>query len=111
MQMVIHGVQVHGVDIDSRTGCAHYRSELDIIAIKFKCCGAYYPCYDCHEAEASHPARVWQRFEFGEKAVLCGACGQELTIDQYLQCGAVCPACQSGFNPGCKYHYHLYFAT
>jgi uncharacterized CHY-type Zn-finger protein len=91
------------------TGCAHYRSGLDIIAIKFKCCQTYYSCYHCHEAEAGHPPQVWKRGEFDEKAILCGACGEELTIDQYLQCGAVCPTCNSSFNSGCRHHYHLYF--
>ena len=55
--------------------------------------------------------QVWQHGEFGEQAILCGACGNELTIRQYLACGAVCPACQAPFNPGCQHHYHLYFAT
>jgi uncharacterized CHY-type Zn-finger protein len=110
-RMIIHGVQVRGIEIDLHTGCAHYRSGLDIIAIKFKCCQTYYSCYRCHEAEAGHPAQVWKRGEFDEKAILCGACGEELTIDQYLQCGAVCPACKSSFNPGCSHHYHLYFET
>jgi uncharacterized CHY-type Zn-finger protein len=110
MERVIHGIPVHGVEIDARSGCAHYRSPLDLIAIKFKCCQTYYACSQCHEQQASHPAQVWSRAEFGEHALLCGACGGELTIAAYLQCGAVCPRCCAGFNPGCRYHYHLYFA-
>jgi uncharacterized CHY-type Zn-finger protein len=32
-----------------------------------------------------------------------------LSIGQYLNCQAVCPACGAGFNPRCELHYHLYF--
>ena len=86
-----------------------YRSELDIIAVKFSCCLIYYSCFYCHEREAGHPARIWPRAEFDKKAVLCGACGTELTILQYLNCQAVCPACRARFNPRCALHHHLYF--
>jgi uncharacterized CHY-type Zn-finger protein len=85
------GIPVRGVEIDSRTGCAHYRSGLDIVAIKFSCCQSYYACFYCHQAEAGHPARIWRRAQFNEKAVLCGACGAELAIHQYLHCQVVCP--------------------
>ena len=74
--ILIHGIPVRGVNVDSHTGCAHYRSRLDIIAIKFKCCHTYYACYYCHEAEAGHPAQVWKSHEFDKKAILCGACGK-----------------------------------
>src|SRR5467141_5383972 len=96
--MSIHGIPVYGVAIEAHTRCAHYHSELDRIAIKFKCCQAYYACYQCHEAAADHAAQVWPRREFTEQAILCGACGEALTIAQYLQCHAVCPACQARFN-------------
>ncbi len=102
-------VKVNGVDVDERTGCAHYRSALDIIAIRFSCCGEYYACYACHEAAAGHPARRWKAEELDERAILCGACGAELTIQEYLGCGSVCPRCGSGFNPNCARHYPLYF--
>ena len=39
MIRLIHGEEVHGVDVDPETRCAHWRSPLDIIAIQFKCCG------------------------------------------------------------------------
>jgi uncharacterized CHY-type Zn-finger protein len=42
-------------------------------------------------------------------ALLCGACGAELTIREYLNYQAVCPACRARFNPRCELHYHLYF--
>ena len=100
---------VRGIDLDSETRCAHWRTPLDIIAIKMKCCGIYYACKDCHDALADHPAQVWPQSEWNQKAVLCGACKAELRIRDYLECENVCPACGARFNPGCRYHYHYYF--
>ncbi|HJU27671.1 MAG TPA: hypothetical protein VJ718_00785, partial [Candidatus Binataceae bacterium] len=68
-------------------------------------------CFYCHGAKAGHEVRVWSRAHFDEKAILCGACGSELTIREYLDCGAVCPKCAAGFNPRCESHYPLYFET
>ena len=42
-------------------------------------------------------------------AVLCGACGTQLTVRQYLACDNRCPACAAPFNPGCRLHYRFYF--
>ena len=100
---------VRGIDLDSETRCAHWRTPLDIIAIRMKCCGIYYACKDCHDALADHPPQVWPRNMWGERAVLCGACKTELRIREYLECGNVCPACGAHFNPGCRSHYHYYF--
>jgi uncharacterized CHY-type Zn-finger protein len=111
VQHTISGIPVRGIDMDARTGCVHYRSELDIIAVKFNCCQMYYSCFRCHELEADHPARIWPQAQFDAKAVLGGACGAELTIREYLDCHAVCPACRARFNPRCELHYHLYFET
>jgi uncharacterized CHY-type Zn-finger protein len=101
--------EVRGVDLDAQTRCAHYHSQRDIIAIKMKCCGVYYACKDCHEALAGHALEVWPYNERDRQAVLCGSCGSELSITQYLECGNRCPACQAEFNPGCRNHYHFYF--
>ena len=95
--------------IDSQTRCRHYHGPTDVIAIKFKCCGTYYSCYYCHEEEAGHPPERWGSDERKEKAVLCGGCGTELTIEAYLGCGYRCPACGIAFNPRCEAHYPLYF--
>lgn len=111
MGLAISGIPVRGIEIDARTGCTHYRSELDIIAIKFDCCLTYYSCVHCHELEAGHPARIWPQAEFDEKAVLWGGCGTELTIGQYLNCQAVCTVCRTRFNPRCALHHHFYFET
>ena len=40
---------VFGRDLDPQTRCAHWHSPLDIIAIKMKCCGAYWACRECHD--------------------------------------------------------------
>ncbi|MRG60337.1 hypothetical protein GE115_10730 [Agromyces sp. CFH 90414] len=100
--------RVLGPTVDDQTRCVHYRTELDIVAIRFACCGEYYPCHRCHAAEAGHPAAQWPLDRRGERAVLCGACGTELTIDEYLAT-EVCTACSAPFNPGCALHAHLYF--
>jgi uncharacterized CHY-type Zn-finger protein len=100
---------VLGVDLDPETRCAHYRSSLDIIAIKTKCCGVYYACKDCHEALANHSLDVWPASDWDQTAVLCGVCGSELSVVEYMECGNECPSCKAKFNPGCRNHYHFYF--
>ena len=104
-----HSFPVKGIDVDDETRCAHYHSEIDRIAIKFFCCGIYYPCFECHQAAGCGQPNVWPKEKFNEKAVLCGACGHELKIQEYLDCASSCPACQARFNPGCSLHKHLYF--
>jgi uncharacterized CHY-type Zn-finger protein len=99
---------VLGPVVDDETRCIHYRSPLDIVAMRFACCGEYYPCHLCHEGTAGHPARQWPVSARGERAVLCGVCGHELTIAEYLQADS-CPVCDAAFNPGCRLHTHLYF--
>ena len=106
---VVHGCEVYGVEVEDETRCAHWHSPLDIIAIKFKCCGRWYPCFDCHAEVAGHQPSVWPREEFAEKAILCGACGHQLSINEYLAGDNACPECAAAFNPGCAKHYHLYF--
>jgi uncharacterized CHY-type Zn-finger protein len=103
--------QVKGQTVDNQTRCVHYHSDLDIIAIKFRCCNGYYPCFTCHEAEAGHPSQVWRKSEFDTMAILCGVCKQGLTIKRYMESKATCPNCQAAFNPSCQNHYHLYFNT
>ena len=101
--------RVLGVNLDSQTRCEHYHGPTDIIAIKMKCCGVYYACKDCHEALANHGIEVWPEEAGNQEAILCGACGIELTIRQYVECESRCPACSAGFNPGCRNHFHFYF--
>ena len=100
---------VHGLELDPETRCAHWRSALDIVAIKMKCCGLYYACRDCHDALAAHPIQRWPESEWGAKAILCGACGGELSIREYLGCNDACPFCRAAFNPGCRLHRRFYF--
>lgn len=102
--------RVLGVELDPSTRCVHYHGELDIIAIKLRCCGEFYACKECHDALADHGVLPWPRDEYGTRAVLCGACGTELTISEYLASGYHCPACGAGFNPRCSAHHHFYFA-
>lgn len=110
MIQIVHGEHVHGIGLDPQTRCRHYSSELDIIAIKFKCCGHWFPCFECHETMTDHDTIVWPLKERNELAVLCGSCGYQLSISEYLDGGSHCPDCSSPFNPGCAKHYYLYFA-
>ena len=105
----ISGITVFGKSVDNQTRCVHWHSQLDIIALKFKCCDKYYPCFSCHEEEADHDHQVWPKSEFDQKAILCGACGHELSIKDYMASDNTCPNCEASFNPGCSNHYHLYF--
>jgi uncharacterized CHY-type Zn-finger protein len=107
----IEGVRVFGKSVDHQTRCIHWHSALDVIAIKFKCCGKYYPCFSCHEEEADHDHQVWPTSEFDQKAILCGVCGHELGILEYMEANNTCPKCEASFNPSCSKHYHLYFET
>jgi uncharacterized CHY-type Zn-finger protein len=100
--------QVSGIDVDAYTRCTHYRTPLDIVAIKMKC-GLYYACKECHSALAEHEIEVWPRSDWDRHAVLCGACGTELSIRQYLESANKCPSCRAAFNPGCSKHFHFYF--
>jgi uncharacterized CHY-type Zn-finger protein len=107
--MIAGSPEVRGVNVDPQTRCVHYRTAVDIIAIKMKCCGVYYACKDCHDALAGHEIKVWPQSEWMQKAVLCGCCRTELTIRDYMESGHRCPACGAEFNPGCKNHYGFYF--
>lgn len=102
-------IAVKGKIIDNETRCEHYHSRLDVIAIKFKCCNEYYPCYQCHEETTNHEVEIWRKEEWNTKAILCGVCKEELTINEYFHSNNHCPYCKAAFNPDCKRHYHLYF--
>ena len=107
--MFLKRPSVHGVSVDPQTRCVHYSKPLDVIAIKMKCCGVYYACKDCHAALEEHAAAVWPRNEWHQKAVLCGVCGLEMSVDDYMHCNHHCPSCNADFNPGCARHYQFYF--
>lgn len=107
--MLSHGIEVRGDVLDAETRCAHYHAACDIIAIRFACCRVYYPCHACHAAHAGHAAVLWEPDQFDARAVLCGHCGHELTIREYLACNHACPHCGAAFNPRCHRHNGLYF--
>lgn len=104
-------MEVKGKPVDEQTRCVHYQSALDIIAIKFKCCDTYYPCFFCHEETAGHKSVVWSATEFDTDAILCGVCKQQMTIREYFNSHYQCPSCNAAFNPKCSNHNHLYFET
>ena len=99
---------VLGALVDDRTRCAHYHGALDVVALRFHCCGAWYPCVHCHDDVAGHDRTTWPASDGEREAALCGACGTSMTIRTYRDADA-CPACGAAFNPGCALHHHLYF--
>lgn len=98
-----------GVQMDKETRCKHYHAEIDRIAIRFPCCNTYYPCYECHEELADHPATPIPKEEWDLPGILCGSCLHTLTVHEYMACDSKCPSCQAAFNPGCKLHAPIYF--
>lgn len=106
--MAADPVRVLGATVDDQTRCVHYRGPLDVVAIRFHCCGEFYPCFRCHAEAAGHEPSVWPREEFDTPAVLCGVCGSTLTITAYLSADS-CRSCDAPFNPGCALHHPLYF--
>lgn len=105
----VGGVEVRGLGVDAETRCAHYDGDRDVVAFAFPCCDAFYPCFRCHDAVAAHDREPWGADEGDVRAVLCGACGQRLSIDAYRTSEFACPACGHAFNPGCANHYDRYF--
>lgn len=100
---------VAGRPVDEQTRCVHWNSPLDVVAIEFACCRRLFPCRECHDETADHPAATWPAGSDGVAAVLCGVCRTRMTIGAYLACGDRCPTCGAGFNPGCRLHHHRYF--
>jgi uncharacterized CHY-type Zn-finger protein len=92
-----------------QTQCAHYQSERDVVAVRFKCCNAFYACIHCHEELAGHMPVVWGKGERETHAIFCGNCHKTLSIAEYLDCRNCCPLCGAAFNPQCAQHYDLYF--
>lgn len=111
MERLVHGHEVRGVGVGPETRCSHYGSDRDVVAIRFACCGTYYPCIRCHRELADHPGQRWPRDSFDRPAVLCGVCGHELAVSEYLAADDRCPDCEASFNPGCREHRHHYFAV
>jgi uncharacterized CHY-type Zn-finger protein len=106
---IMNLTQVRGVGLDAQTRCGHYHGPTDIIAIKMKCCGEYWACKDCHLELAGHAIVVWPEGEWDQFAILCGGCGAELAIREYMECESRCPRCAARFTPGCRKHYRFYF--
>ena len=117
-------VPLRGVAVDPDTRCAHWDSALDVVALRFGCCGAFSPCHACHAATADHEPEPWPRPRFDDPAVLCGVCGTTLSARAYLDGDSegrspsasratpdddACPACGAAFNPGCRRHRDRYF--
>lgn len=102
-------VPLRGVEVDAETRCAHYDTARDIVALRFPCCDAYFPCFRCHRAVTDHDSKRVPGEAFDEPAVLCGVCETPLSVGAYLDCEDTCPDCGASFNPGCRRHRERYF--
>lgn len=103
-------IVVEGSVVDDQTRCMHYAGPLDVIAIRFACCGKWYPCLHCHDESSGHSIVRWSVEAGAEEAVICGVCRTTLSIDHYLAVDS-CPTCGAGFNPGCALHHGVYFTV
>ncbi|REJ04440.1 hypothetical protein DY023_13370 [Microbacterium bovistercoris] len=99
---------VRGAVVDAQTRCAHYRTSLDVVAMRFHCCGEWYPCVHCHDEAAGHPRTVWPAAQAGAVAALCGVCAHGMSVAEY-RVATECPGCGAAFNPRCALHQSLYF--
>ncbi|MDR2997355.1 MAG: hypothetical protein LBU78_04465 [Microbacterium sp.] len=106
--IVVGGHAVRGAVVDAQTRCEHYRTPLDVVAMRFHCCGEWYPCVHCHDEAAGHPRTVWPAALGAAEAALCGVCGRGMPIEEY-RAAAECPGCGAPFNPRCALHHPLYF--
>ncbi|MBB6647024.1 CHY zinc finger protein [Halobellus ruber] len=102
-------VSLRGVAVGSETRCAHWNSELDVVALRFGCCEAFAPCHACHAETADHDPEPWPQDRFDDPAVLCGVCRTTLSARTYLDGTDACPRCGAEFNPGCRRHRDRYF--
>jgi uncharacterized CHY-type Zn-finger protein len=100
---------IFGLDLDAASRCRHWHSPLDIVAMRFKCCGKFFACADCHEALAGHSIERWTPADTEQVVARCGQCGLCMTLSGYLTCDDSCPGCRAPFNPGCRKHRGIYF--
>ncbi|WP_197088464.1 CHY zinc finger protein [Corynebacterium occultum] len=99
------GGVVRGRGLDEQGRCAHYQSELDVIANRCATCGQWWACFQCHREQADHP---FGRMPLDVPAARCGSCGWEMDYDEYSRIEK-CGGCGHPFNPGCSAHAPLYF--
>lgn len=109
-RVTVHGVALRGLLVDRQSRCEHYAGPTDVVALQPACCPDYWACRRCHDALAGHEAVPAPVDDARREPALCGVCGRRMPTQEYLGTES-CPACGAGFNPGCRLHRHLYFAT
>lgn len=97
--------QIRGIDVDAEGRCAHYHTELDVVANRCTLCGEFWACHECHAELAGHS---FGRVGEGVPAVMCGVCGLIMDHATYVA-APCCPSCGHAFNPRCLLHAHKYF--
>ncbi|EGW30027.1 uncharacterized protein SPAPADRAFT_144251 [Spathaspora passalidarum NRRL Y-27907] len=109
-QVISPDLTLKGQLVDKHSRCIHYHTTIDIIALKYKCCQTYYPCFQCHQELTNHKVEKYNLTDLESiKVVLCGECYNELLFDEYKNNQMKCVYCHHEFNPGCSLHYDLYF--
>lgn len=96
-------MRIRGIDVDAQSRCAHWHSDVDVVANTCGACHELWACALCHDELADHRFAPVDRHL---PSVMCGACGRMMTHAEY---GASCPSCGHPFNPGCKLHEDTYF--
>jgi uncharacterized CHY-type Zn-finger protein len=103
-----------GVDTFGQSRCAHWHSELDVLALRSPCCDKFYACASCHDELEDHALQPWPAgTALSTQALLCGVCETAFSAGEYLGGGGCCPrpSCAAPFNPGCKGHWPIYFSA
>lgn len=94
---------------DGQARCRHWNGPLDVVAFRFACCAAWWPCHACHDETVGHAALPWPRQNFAQESVLCGVCRTAMTVPAYVAADSRCPLCSAPFNPRCQAHWPAYF--
>ncbi|CAB16256.1 helper of TIM Hot13 [Schizosaccharomyces pombe] len=99
---------VYGKLVDNETRCFHYHSKADVVALRCGQCEKFYACFQCHDELNTHPFLPWRKAKFHIPCVICGACKNSLTVEEYRST-VHCKYCNHPFNPKCKNHAGYYF--
>src|SRR5699024_7970441 len=94
--------------MDIETRCKSYVSVKDFMEIKFYRCNTFYTFFTGDREQVNHALGNCPKEKFNTKAILCGVCRTEMTIETYMNHNA-CPECGSVYNENCQLHYPIYF--
>ena len=79
---------IEGLELTKHGGsrCAHWHSELDVLALQAPCCGKFYACASCHDACEDHALEPWPAdTPVSQPALMCGVCRHRYSIETYIR--------------------------